>query len=108
MTREQPVPMPPAATAVLAKLASWLMPLFIGAVLMQLVEASGERALAAQNQREIRELRQELNAVETSLAAGGPPALARRVDDLQAQVNAEFNKIHTKLDNIQALLMNRP
>ncbi len=92
-------------SVLLGRLSSWLIPALVGALLTLLFNASGDRANAAQTMLRVEKLEVEVKDIEKELAAGGPPALARRVDDLQAQTQEQYREVSKKLDQIQEILL---
>ena len=92
-------------SALLGRLSSWLIPALVGALLTLLFNASGDRANAAQTVLRVEKLEQQMHEIQKDLAAGGPPALARRVDDLQAQTQEQYREVSKKLDQIQDILL---
>lgn len=97
----------PVIAALTAKVGAWLIPALVGALLTLLFNISGDRAIAAQTLLRVDKLEVEVKEIEKELAAGGPPALARRVDDLQAQTQQQYMEVSKKLDVIQELLLKR-
>ena len=83
----------------------WLVPALVGALLTLLFNASGDRANAAQTAARVEKLEGVVRNIEKELAAGGPPALARRVDDLQSQTQEQYREVSKKLDQIQEILL---
>lgn len=98
-------PEPLATTTLLAKVSSWVIPALIGAFLTVLFNVSGDRAKADGTQMRVEKLENQVLLMQQSLAEGGPPALARRVDDLQHQTQEQYKELSKKLDAIQELLL---
>lgn len=92
-------------TTLLARLSGWMVPALIGAMLTLMFNISGDRANAAQTQIRVDKLEVQVIDIQKNLAAGGPPALARRVDDLQAQTQEQYKEVSKKLDAIEQLLL---
>lgn len=92
-------------SALLGRISSWIIPALVGALLTMLFNASGERANAVQTSIRVEKLEVQVKDIEKDLAAGGPPALARRVDDLQAQTQEQYREVSKKLDQIQEILL---
>lgn len=92
-------------SALLGRVSGWLIPALVGALLTLLFNASGDRANAAQTALRVEKLEVQVKDIEKDLAAGGPPALARRVDDLQAQTQEQYREVSKKLDQIQDILL---
>jgi cell division protein FtsB len=93
--------------ALMEKLSAWIVPVLVGALLTLLFNISGDRATAAQLSMRVDKLEHSVNENRKELAGGGPPALARRVDDLQMEMRRQNEQVANKLDAIQALLMRR-
>jgi len=92
-------------SVLLGRLSTWIIPALVGALLTLLFNASGDRANAAQMVLRVDKLEVQLHDIQKDLASGGPPALARRVDDLQAQTQEQYREVSKKLDQIQEILL---
>ncbi len=89
----------------LARVSGFIIPAIIGGVLSLLFSASGEKEAASNLEHRVGTLETQVNNIRTELANGGPPALSRRVDDLQKQQQEQYKDVSQKLDNIQQLLI---
>lgn len=95
------------ARDLMSRLTGWLIPALVGALLTLLFNASGERVSIEQLALRVQTVELSLREMSKDLASGGPPALSRRVDDLQKQTQDQYRDVSDKLDVIQDLLIKR-
>lgn len=96
---------PDGLSGALTKSFGWVAAFLVGALLSMLLESKATEARLERAERDIVTNGAKISQIEQSLQNGGPPALARRVDDLQGQVNTQYGLVNKKLDDVMSILI---
>lgn len=81
------------------KVIGWVAPVLAGALLMLLLNVSGDRRQQQLDAQRIERLEMAVKDMQTAYATN------KRVDDLQAEMRSNYHDLSTKLDNVLKILI---
>lgn len=87
--------------AVLSRVAGAVAAAFMGAMIALLISAGGDQARVEEHAREIGALKNDMKTIQTIYATN------KRVDDLQAEVRANYRDLSVGIDNVIKILLDR-
>lgn len=89
------------------KVLGWVGAAVGGAMLTLLLNFSANDVRLSRAEKDISANRQAIETIQTTMQNGGPAPLAKRMDDMQAQINSQYAQTNKKLDDIYQVLLDR-